>query len=187
MDDPVAIARNWLGTPYRHQASVRGAGCDCLGLVRGIWRELHGTEPESVPAYSPDWSEPQGDEALWRAALRHLDPRPLDEPYPGDVVLFRMRAGAVAKHLGVGHHQLAIVGRIEFRSSLHSCGHCATKVLSRIRRRDGRVHNTSHRTSPKAPDRNAIPSRDGPHEPLSSSKVATKHAPLMRLREEAAP
>lgn len=32
----VAAARQWLGTPYRHQASVRGVGCDCLGLIRGV-------------------------------------------------------------------------------------------------------------------------------------------------------
>ena len=38
----VAAARGWLGTPYRHQASVRGEGADCLGLVRGVWRELIG-------------------------------------------------------------------------------------------------------------------------------------------------
>ncbi len=36
----VAAARAWVGTPYHHQASVKGAGCDCLGLIRGIWREL---------------------------------------------------------------------------------------------------------------------------------------------------
>ena len=28
----------WIGTPYRHQASLKGVGCDCLGLVRGVWR-----------------------------------------------------------------------------------------------------------------------------------------------------
>jgi NlpC/P60 family putative phage cell wall peptidase len=43
------IARDWLDTPYQHQASVRGAGCDCLGLIRGIWRTLYGAEPEAPP------------------------------------------------------------------------------------------------------------------------------------------
>ena len=33
-------ATGWIGTPYRHQASQKGVGCDCLGLVRGVWREL---------------------------------------------------------------------------------------------------------------------------------------------------
>ncbi len=97
----VAEARRWIGTPYRHQASLRGAGCDCLGLLRGLWRACCGAEPEAVPAYTPDWSEPARDELLWRVASRHLRPKPLRAAAPGDVLLFRMRAGAVAKHLGV--------------------------------------------------------------------------------------
>jgi NlpC/P60 family putative phage cell wall peptidase len=97
----VAAARGWIGTPYLHQCSTRGAGCDCLGLLRGVWREVIGPEPEAIPAYTQDWSEPQGEERLWRAALRHLTPKPLAEEAPGDVLLFRMREGAVAKHLGL--------------------------------------------------------------------------------------
>ena len=38
----IAEARAWIGTPYRHQARCKGVGCDCLGLVRGVWRALHG-------------------------------------------------------------------------------------------------------------------------------------------------
>jgi len=97
----VSVARGWIGTPYVHQAACKGAGCDCLGLVRGIWCELLGREPEQVSAYSLDWSEPQGEERLWQAALRHLQAKPLDQVALGDVILFRMRDGAVAKHLGV--------------------------------------------------------------------------------------
>lgn len=97
----VEAARLWLGTPYVHQASVRGAGCDCLGLVRGVWAEVYGAEPEAVPPYTPDWSEPQRDEVLWRAAARHLRPKPLTTESLGDLLLFRMRDGSVAKHLGI--------------------------------------------------------------------------------------
>lgn len=97
----VAVARSWIGTPYVHQSSRLGAGCDCLGLLRGIWREVHGAEPEVVPAYSMDWSEPQGEERLWEAAERHLTPKGLQNEEPGDVLLFRMRDRGVAKHLGV--------------------------------------------------------------------------------------
>ncbi|MFY0312354.1 peptidase [Leisingera sp. D0M16] len=101
MSRVVAAARGWIGTPYVHQASRRGAGCDCLGLIRGLWRELYGAEPEVPPAYTMDWSEPQGAEALWQAAARHLVAKPLRDAAPGDVLLFRMRDGSVAKHLGV--------------------------------------------------------------------------------------
>ena len=95
----VSLARGWIGTPYRHQASRRGSGCDCLGLIRGVWRELYGTEPEAAGAYTRDWSEPERDERLWRAAARHL--LPAEREAEGDVLLFRMRDGGVAKHLGI--------------------------------------------------------------------------------------
>lgn len=97
----VAAARGWLGTPYRHQASCRGAGADCLGLVLGVWREVRGDLPETVPAYTPDWSEAGGREDLLAAAGRWLQPVATGAARPGDVLVFRMRAGAVAKHLGL--------------------------------------------------------------------------------------
>ncbi len=104
----VAAARGWIGTPYVHQASARGAGADCLGLLRGVWRELCGAEPCAVPPYTADWAEPAREEVLWRAAARLLDERPPGAaPAPGDVLLFRMRAGSIAKHLGIQ----AAVGR----------------------------------------------------------------------------
>lgn len=97
----IVAARSWIGTPYLHQSAVRGAGSDCLGLIRGVWREVYGQEPEAVPAYSMDWSEPQGEERLWAAALRHLTSKLARDAQAGDVLLFRMREGAVAKHLGI--------------------------------------------------------------------------------------
>lgn len=90
-----------MGTPYVHQASVRGAGADCLGLVRGVWRELLGPEPAAVPPYTEDWDEVQRDEVLWAAARMHLRARSGTAAEPGDVLLFRMREGSVAKHLGI--------------------------------------------------------------------------------------
>lgn len=97
----VNIARSWIGTPYLHQASAKGAGTDCLGLLRGVWREAFGEEPEDVPFYTPDWSEPEGHEVLWQAAAKHLLEKPLFDVASGDVILFRMRSGSIAKHLGV--------------------------------------------------------------------------------------
>lgn len=96
----VSAARGWIGTPYLHQASVKGVGCDCLGLLRGVWREVFGAEPEAVPAYTADWAEPQGMEVLNAAARRHMNPAEADI-LPGQVLLFRMRDGAIAKHIGI--------------------------------------------------------------------------------------
>ena len=100
-DRVVAEARSWLGTPYQHQASLKGVGCDCLGLVRGVWRAVFGQEPEAVPPYRPDWAEMGGEELLLEAARRWLEPVEVAAAKPGDVLLFRMAAGAPAKHVAV--------------------------------------------------------------------------------------
>lgn len=103
MDERVVdAARGWLGTPYVHQASSKGSGADCLGLIRGVWREIFGNEPEAPPAYTADWAECGSQELLLAAATRHLMPVAADELWaPGQVLLFRMRPAAIAKHLGV--------------------------------------------------------------------------------------
>jgi NlpC/P60 family putative phage cell wall peptidase len=97
----IAAARDWIGTPYLHQASLKGVGCDCLGLLRGVWRDLYGTEPETPPPYSGDWAEATGQEAMIEAATRHLRPIGCAEYGPGDVILFRWRPDLPAKHCGI--------------------------------------------------------------------------------------
>ncbi len=91
----------WIGTPYRHQGSTKGVGCDCLGLIRGVWRTLYGCEPELAGPYSADWAEVAGRDRLMEAARKHCREKALTEAVPGDVVLFRWRAHHAAKHLGI--------------------------------------------------------------------------------------
>lgn len=97
--DPVALAEAWLGTPYRHRASLQGSGADCLGLIRGIWRARYGAEAEMPPPYSPSWAEAGAGEPLHDALMRHLIPAPA--PADGQVLLFRLAPRARAKHLGI--------------------------------------------------------------------------------------
>lgn len=100
----VETARGWLGTPYLHQASARGVGADCLGLVRGVWRDLYGAEPERAPAYTPDWNErghARGLEPLLEGARRNLVERDVPAPAPGDVMIFRIVRDGPAKHCGI--------------------------------------------------------------------------------------
>jgi NlpC/P60 family putative phage cell wall peptidase len=100
-EDVVRIARTWLATPYRHQGAAKGAGCDCLGLIRGVWRELYGVEPESPPPYRPDWAEVCTTEPMLEAARRHLIEIPLAAARPGDVLLFRISPSAAVKHAAI--------------------------------------------------------------------------------------
>ncbi len=80
---------------------MRGEGADCLGLVRGVWRELVGGEPEPIPSYGADWAEVGGEEALLEALGRWLVPLDPGEARPGDVLVFRIVPEAAAKHCAI--------------------------------------------------------------------------------------
>jgi NlpC/P60 family putative phage cell wall peptidase len=106
----VAVARSWIGTPYHDQASAKGAGCDCLGLARGVWREVVGAEPGPLPTYGRDWGETSGREVLLEGARAHMievllaavtADTALAGASAGALILFRMQRGAVAKHCGI--------------------------------------------------------------------------------------
>lgn len=95
----VAAAREFLGTPYRHQGATIGAGCDCLGLLRGVWWALYGREPMTIPPYRADMRDPLNAGALRQAAKQLL----IAESGPlaaGQVLLFRLAAGE-PKHCGI--------------------------------------------------------------------------------------
>lgn len=100
-DRIVEIVRSWIGTPYHHQASVKGVGCDCLGLVRGVYKELYGNPAETPPPYTRDLAEASRTETLLNAADRHLIRIPKNDYDLGDVLIFRLRTKAMAKHCGI--------------------------------------------------------------------------------------
>ena len=105
----IRAARAWADTPYRHQASLRSVGCDCLGLIRGVYRDLYGDEPESPPPYSPNWAEEGQGETLADAARRHLRKIALREREPGDVLLFRWRQDLPARHAAILASSLSMI------------------------------------------------------------------------------
>ena len=96
----VAIAQRWIGTDYAHQASLEGIGADCLGLFRGVWRELFGVEPIEVPPYSEDWSVADGTQMVKTAGCI-MDAVTPDAAEPGDIALLRMRQSGPVKHMGI--------------------------------------------------------------------------------------
>lgn len=114
-DAIVRAAHGWIGTPYHHQACVKGAGTDCLGLVRGVWREIYGFDAETPPAYSRDWAEASGRETMIEAARRHLVEIEPGGAQCGDVLLFRMRPGATAKHAGIVASATTMIHAMEGR------------------------------------------------------------------------
>jgi NlpC/P60 family putative phage cell wall peptidase len=100
-DAIVAETLAWTGTPYRHQGTRKGVGCDCLGLVRGVWRAVYATEPEDPGAYARDWSEAGKGDPLLSAARRHCAEKPVADAVPGDLLVFRWKQQYAAKHAGI--------------------------------------------------------------------------------------
>ncbi|MBL8579012.1 MAG: C40 family peptidase [Mesorhizobium sp.] len=100
-DRVVTEALSWIGTPYRHQGSRKGVGCDCIGLVMGVWRSVHGGPPELPGPYAPDWAEASGEERLLDAARRHFQEKPRAWLGAGNLLLFRWRSHLPAKHAGI--------------------------------------------------------------------------------------
>jgi NlpC/P60 family putative phage cell wall peptidase len=98
-DEVVAVARRWLGTPYRHLSATRGAGCDCLGLVCGVWRDLGGDTIE-LPAYRADWRDVRHADALMALAERRLVPA-RGSLAAGQVMVFRLGRAGAPRHCGI--------------------------------------------------------------------------------------
>lgn len=97
----VAAALQWQGTPYRHQGARKGVGCDCLGLVRGVWRAVYGQDAETPGPYAADWSETGEGDPLFDAARRHCVERGGKTVSAGDLLLFRIRPRLPARHCGI--------------------------------------------------------------------------------------
>ncbi len=97
----VAEALSWVGTPYRHQGARKGVGCDCLGLLIGVWHAVYGTVPEQPEPYAADWAEAGGGDRFLEAARRHCREKPLGQARAGDLLLFRWRAHLPAKHAAI--------------------------------------------------------------------------------------
>ena len=94
-------ALTWVGTPYRHQGSRKGVGCDCLGLVLGVWRAIYGAEPERPDPMRRTGRRPAARTACStrRGGIAGRSRRTTMPP--GDLLLFRWRPHLPAKHAGI--------------------------------------------------------------------------------------
>lgn len=125
----LAIARSWIGTPYRHQARTKHIGCDCLGLVLGVWQELDGKSPDAMADYSKDWAETADKDLLLSSARKHLLPVNNDKIRPGDILLFRWSQFSVSKHAALFLDSDRMIHAFERHSV------CEATIVSSWRRR----------------------------------------------------
>lgn len=83
-NDIVKTAREWLGTPFHHQARVKGVGVDCVGLLIGVARELK-LVPECFDI--GDYPRTPDGRSLMHLARTHMVELDRAAMQPGDVVV----------------------------------------------------------------------------------------------------
>lgn len=96
----------WMGTPYRHWAGVKGEGCDCVHFIVRVLEEL-GLGPIKIPHYHSDWHIHNSEELLLSGFRKTSFEKglkvrefPVDtEPINGDIVLYRF--GRTASHSAI--------------------------------------------------------------------------------------
>lgn len=102
----IAEAREWMDTPYHHQAGIKGVGCDCVGLVTGVGVNCgiidFDRNSEAWNKYKAYSMMP--DPILMRQGLTDfLTQIKRDEALPGDIIWFRTD--------GVPHHLAILTDR----------------------------------------------------------------------------
>lgn len=98
----VSQARTWKGTPFHHQARLKGKGCDCLGLVIGVVDKLELKDKNGIRLAAYDevtYSKEPNGEYLTEKLLGLLDEVPIADASAGDLVLFKM--GNNPQHLAI--------------------------------------------------------------------------------------
>ena len=109
----IQAAESWMGTPFHHEACVKGAGADCVSMPANCYNEVEMSIV--VPQHSPQWhlhqkKDGEGKEYFHELYLEHLilqgfveisDNRPNNKPFnpdhyieapkqPGDFVVTKL-------------------------------------------------------------------------------------------------
>lgn len=82
----VLIAREWIGTPFHHQGRVKGQGCDCIGLIIGVFAEIGAPAGEVDIA---DYSMIPDGKFLQQKLSEYLEQVSFSKIVAGDILLFR--------------------------------------------------------------------------------------------------
>lgn len=80
----VEAAREWIDTPFHHQARLKHVGVDCVGLVIGVARELALVPPDLDVLGYPRTPDGTSLMATMRQHMRETDRAAMQ---PGDVIV----------------------------------------------------------------------------------------------------
>lgn len=109
----------WVGTPFHWEASLRGVGVDCRGLLTGVARDLGRPEADTIEAQLVGYSRRIDETALLAGLDRLFVRRAADAvPQPGEILAFRIQRKV--QHLGIA------LGADSF---VHAYSHDPARVL----------------------------------------------------------
>jgi cell wall-associated NlpC family hydrolase len=92
----IAEAREWIGTPFHHQARIKGVGVDCVGLVLGVAWEL-GIAPRTLD--EKGYPRVPDGVSLMRTMRGHAAEIDRADMQPGDVIVLSFDRDP--QHLGI--------------------------------------------------------------------------------------
>jgi len=83
----IAEAKTWLGTPWHHEAKIKGAGVDCGQFLIEIYAACGVIERPTVDSYPRDWALHRNEER-YLAVVESYCQR-VTAPEPGDIVVYK--------------------------------------------------------------------------------------------------
>lgn len=90
----VAEALTWEGTPFHHQARLKGAGVDCVGVIIKVAHALGISSFDTI-----DYARQPDPEVMGNLLREHLDPVASEADVRlGDIIWFRVDK---PRHLGI--------------------------------------------------------------------------------------
>lgn len=99
-EEIVNEARAWKDTPWVHQGALKGIGCDCVGMVRGVYYELTGKPVSVTIDYTRTSHLFRPEERLKNELKKYCAEIPVGEAQPGDILLFAF-LNRPAHHVGI--------------------------------------------------------------------------------------
>lgn len=109
----VTEAESWLGTPYHHQAKLKGVGVDCCNLILAIAENCDIVEPIELEPYSLQWHLHSRSEMMLSLLERYNCTKlevDLDDPTdwtPGSILC--LKYGRACSHLALVLPELNIL------------------------------------------------------------------------------
>jgi len=90
----------WLGTPYHHQARIKGIGVDCAMLLCEVFEACEMIPHVDPRPYPPDWHFHRSEEKYLKGIMAYADElKPDESPQAGDIVLYKF--GRCISHAGI--------------------------------------------------------------------------------------